>query len=504
MTPVVVVGAGIAGLATALEIAQFEDVTLCAPDQGWKQSSTYRAQGGVAVALGPDDHYRYHYDDTVRVARDLAHENAVAILVESGEEAVKPLIRGEIFEMQGETAPAMEQEAGHSRARIVHAVGGLTGRAIAEFLYSKVMRSSRIHWVTGRAVQLITGTSGSCRGIWVLPSSGSPFPLWAGATVLATGGYAALWQQTTNPTSSLGQGHWLAYDAGAALADLEFVQFHPTVLDEGVPRGQALLLTEALRGFGAYLVDGQGHRFMQDYPQQELAPRDEVARAIYQQPQAFLRLDHLDAAELYRRFGDIAQLAAQRGWNLAADPLPVYPAAHFCMGGIRTDTSGRTTVADLYAVGEVAHTGVHGANRLASNSLLEGLVFARRVAQYLAGHRAAAQELNDGALIAPKPWTISDETALEQLGRMMDDNFGVMRAGQTMDRARARLSTLAAQENHWIFSFASLVAQSALERQESRGAHFRSDAPHSDARWRGHLIHQKGRSMRFQALSGKE
>jgi L-aspartate oxidase len=141
---------------------------------------------------------------------------------------------------------------------------------------------------------------------------------------------------------------------------LEFVQFHPTVLDEGLPHGQALLLTEALRGFGAYLVDGQGHRFMQNHPQQELAPRDEVARAIYQQPQAFLCLDHLNSAELYRRFGDIAQLAAQRGWNLAADPLPIYPGAHFCMGGIQTDTSGRTTVPDLYAVGEVAHTGVHG------------------------------------------------------------------------------------------------------------------------------------------------
>ncbi|WP_053960393.1 L-aspartate oxidase [Sulfobacillus thermosulfidooxidans] len=496
-----VIGAGIAGLATALEMAQFHDVLICAPAEGWKQGSTYRAQGGVAVALGPDDHWRYHLEDTLTVTRGLADPGAVRILVQEGPDVVRSLIEAGIFQMvPGSRQPALGREAGHRQSRILHAPGSLTGQAIAQYLYDKASHHPRIHWVEGEAEQLIMDSNGYCRGSWIRTPAAEYFPVLAPVTVLATGGYGALWRYTTNSPGSIGQGLWLAYEAGAELVDLEFLQFHPTVLSEpGVERGHALLLTEALRGFGAHLINEHGERFMKAYPGQELAGRDEVARAVYQQKQAFLTLKHLNANQVYEHFGKLAELVAKRGFDLAHDLLPVAAGAHFSMGGVRTDHVGQSSIPGLFAVGEVACTGVHGANRLASNSLLEALVFARRIAEYTKNVTTVSPVLSN--LVPPTPQNISDAEILEQLGDLMDEYFGVIRCPEKMALGLKRLHDMHASRPHWILALSLLIAKSAFSRKESRGAHYRSDVPQSDSKWAGHLIHQKQQGTHFQHLA---
>ncbi|WP_037913727.1 L-aspartate oxidase [Sulfobacillus thermosulfidooxidans] len=496
-----VIGAGIGGLATALEMAQFHDVLLCAPSEGWKHGSTYRAQGGVAVALGPDDHWRYHLEDTLTVTRGLADPGAVRILVQEGPDVVRPLIEAGIFQMSpGSLQPELGREAGHRQSRILHAPGSLTGQAISQYLYEQASHHPRIQWVEGRAAQLIVDANGYCLGSWIRTSASDYLPVLAPVTVLATGGYGALWRSTTNSKESIGQGLWLAYEAGAELVDLEFLQFHPTVLSEpGIDRGEALLLTEALRGFGAHLINEHGERFMKDHPGQELAGRDEVARAVYQQTQAFLTLQHLNATEVYDHFGKLAELVAQRGFDLAHDHLPVAAGAHFSMGGIRTDHVGQSSIPGLYAVGEVACTGVHGANRLASNSLLEALVFARRIAQYTKNVTSVSARLPH--LVPPAPPSISDSEILEQLGDLMDEYFGVIRCPEKMALGLKRLQEMHESRPHWILALSLLIAKSAYSRKESRGAHYRSDVPHSDPKWVGHLVHQKQQGTHFQQLA---
>ncbi|PSR36241.1 MAG: aspartate oxidase [Sulfobacillus thermosulfidooxidans] len=500
----VIVGAGISGLMTALEVARFADVAVCVPPQGWTTSSTYRAQGGIAVALGADDYPHHHYNDTVRVGRGLCHEEAVDILTKSAPTILLPMIEAGIFAMRQSGIPALGLEAGHSHPRIVHAPGGLTGQAIAHFLYEQARRNPRIRWVTGRAIQLITNQNGHCLGVWVRPPSAPPFPLWASATVLATGGYAALWHTTTNPATSIGHGHWLAYQAGAELADLEFVQFHPTVLAEDVPRGNALLLTEALRGIGAHLLDPEDRRFMLTHPQQELAPRDEVARAIFQQPAAYLSLKHVNPAEVNQQFGELSALVAARGYELSSDRLPVHTGAHYCMGGIRTDVFGQTTVQGLYAVGEAAHTGVHGANRLASNSLLEGLVFGQRVGYHITHHPRPAPKSEAINLHQPTTAVLRDDEALDLMGRLLDEHLGVIRTKESITQALAILDTFISQNDHWLFRFAMLIARAAYERTESRGAHFRADAPETDPEQQGHFIQHVEHGLHFTALTHVE
>ena len=496
-----VIGAGIGGLATALEIAKQHDVMICAPATGWRLGSTYRAQGGIAAAVGSDDDWRSHFEDTLSVSRGLADPEAVKILTREGPQAVRPLIKAELFAMEDGGIPALSREAGHSRPRILHAPGSLTGRAIARYFYEQTLQHARIQWVDGRAVKLILNASGHCQGSWVQVAPSEVIPVMAPVTVIATGGYAALWRPTTNTPLSTGHGLWLAYEAGAELWDLEFMQFHPTVLSEEAFGGDWLLLTEALRGFGAYLINDQGIRFMRDHPGQELAGRDEVARAVYRQPRAYLTLRHLQDTGVYEHFGKLADLVSQRGFDLAHDLLPVAPAAHFAMGGIATDLTGQTRVAGLYAVGEAANTGVHGANRLASNSLLEALVFARRIARHVQTIRPHVH----GVPTSPPPQAESMPPAdiVELLGAIMDECFGVLRDPQKMASGLRQLHALKQARPHWIWDFALLVGQSAAAREESRGSHYRLDYPHSDARWGGHCIHQKQQGFWFSQSNGQ-
>src|SRR5947209_13523036 len=394
---VAIIGGGIAGLSTALRLPEYMRVALFTKGQ-LGESNTRYAQGGLTVALGANDSPELHAQDTVAAGAGLCDENAVGILTEEAPEAVRWLIaRGVRFDraQPGRDEHAtpdgllLGREAAHSRWRVLHAGGDATGAEIERALMTALRQRSSITVFEETYVHRLREEGGVCVGLEASNRDGQPFSIEAKATILANGGAGGLWLHTSNPAGATADGLALAWMAGAALTDLEFMQFHPTVLVAG---GGSHLISEAVRGEGAYLRNHAGERFMPRYAEQaELAPRDVVARSILSEMLKegtdcqYLDLRHLPAGRMYERFPTISAICRSYGLDLAKDLLPVAPAAHYCMGGVMTDADGRTTLPGLYAVGEVACTGVHGANRLASNSLLEGLVFGLRLADGLAG-----------------------------------------------------------------------------------------------------------------------
>ncbi|HEY3060647.1 MAG TPA: FAD-binding protein [Chloroflexota bacterium] len=487
----IVVGSGAAGLAAALEAARLGAhvaiLTAGAPLAG----SSPRAQGGVAAAVGADDAPAIHAADTVAVGAGLNDNYAVAVLTAEGTREVQRLIgEGVAFD------DGLGLEAGHARRRILHAGGAATGQVLTSALLGQATAHERItlHPFT-RADNLLT-QNGRVVGV---RSGRQTFS--ARATILATGGYAALWGRTTNAPESRGAGLVLAYHVGASLADLEFVQFHPTALS--LPGQPAFLLSEALRGEGARLVNAAGNEIVDP-----LLPRDVVARALHRHVRtsgpAYLTLRHVETAHVHRRFPNLSQRVAELGLDLAHDPIPVAPAAHYCMGGIRTDTWGRTDVQGLYAAGETACTGVQGANRLASNSLLECLVFGARAAQAALGADAAPARWGTRDLPpdAPTlPYSSERLTAIDPtvLGERLDADLGVERHPHRLSRLVSDLPEPTLTRSPELLT-ATLIARSAYLRQESRGAHFRTDVPAESGAWRGRIHWRCGHAPRFEEV----
>ena len=472
-TDVLVVGAGLAGLYASLEASARGARVMLVTKGSLQASNSFMAQGGIAAAIGPDDDPELHLADTLAVGRGLADPAAAAVLVREGVDRVADLGRlGVQWDRDENGRPQLAREGGHSRNRIFHADGAATGAAIARTLIGRVAADPRIRVVEhAAAIGLVTDGEG-CGGAWILGHDELE-PVRARMTLLATGGAGALYSRTTNPPGATGDGIAIAHRAGAGVRDMEFVQFHPTAV---ATAGRAFLVSEAVRGEGAYLVSEAGDRFMVDeHPDAELAPRDVVTRVIQARLDAgqtsYLSLRHLDAARVRSRFPNLVEGCARLGIDLCADPVPVAPAAHYLMGGIATDLNGATSLAGLYASGESACTGAHGANRLASNSLLECFVFAHRAVA--AGLDAVPHDV-DRALPPERPLA---RARLAELRRRMWSGAGPVRDREGLEQL---LTWLDAQPESNPVRVATLIAAAALERRESRGSHLRRDHPDPD------------------------
>jgi len=505
---VLVIGGGVAGLRAAMGIPEPLRVLVVTKDEVRESNSSY-AQGGIAGVLAPEDRFADHIADTMAAGKGLCDPEVVDQVVREAPERIAELIAwGTVFDrVDGEVALGLE--GGHSHPRIAHALGDATGREImrAIILRARTRPNLRI-WQNSFTIDLITH-EGRCRGAIVWDRRRGPSIVWARAVVLATGGAGQLYRETTNPAIATGDGHALAFRAGAELRDMEFMQFHPTVL---YLAGSARhLLTEALRGEGAYLRDRYGHRFMPEYhPDAELAPRDDVSKAITaqmaktQHPNVYLDLAHLDPTTVRARFPGIAELC--RGFNLdiTRDPIPVRPGAHYMVGGVTVDRDGRTTLPGLWAGGEVTSSGLHGANRLASNSLLEGLVHGARAAEDIArlldGEPSSLEVPPVRAEVPPtarEPLDIAD--IRDSLRSLMWRKVGIARdarglaeAADEVDRwCRYVLARGFDDPAGWTLQNMLIVARlmiaSAAEREESRGVHTRLDFPRTEPDWARHI-----------------
>ncbi|MEW1762154.1 L-aspartate oxidase [Streptomyces cyaneofuscatus] len=520
---VVVVGSGVAGLTTALRCAAAGLDTVVVTKARLDDGSTRWAQGGIAAALGEGDTPEQHLDDTLVAGAGLCDEEAVRTLVTEGPDAVRRLITtGATFDTTDSGDIALTREGGHHRRRIAHAGGDATGAEISRALVEAV-REAALHTIENALVlDLLTDAEGRTAGVSLHVMGEGQHDgvgaVRAPSVVLATGGMGQVFSATTNPSVSTGDGVALALRAGAEVSDLEFVQFHPTVLFLGADsEGQQPLVSEAVRGEGAHLVDATGTRFMLgQHELAELAPRDIVAKAITRQmhehgtEHMYLDARHFGAPMWEQRFPTILAACRAHGIDPVTEPIPVAPAAHYASGGIRTDLRGRTTVPGLYACGEVACTGVHGANRLASNSLLEGLVFAERIAADIAETRPPRTEPAEAASEggdAPVPLLAPEtRTAIQ---RIMTRGAGVLRSAASLAAAAEELEALhrtAAADvdaadpkdavpgvDAWEVTNLLLVSRvlvaAAREREETRGCHWREDRPdRDDAHWRRHLV----------------
>jgi len=501
-TDCLVVGAGIAGLRAAIEAGQHCSVILVCKGS-LQDSNTWKAQGGIASVLRDDDSFESHIADTLKTGCGLCDSSTVEMVVRQGPELVQQLAEwGTEFDKTGGQIETT-LEGGHSRPRIAHAHGDETGRVIADALTGKISGNSNIKVIENfYAIDLLTNSENQCIGVLGYDSKRGPQIIWAANTILATGGLGQLYRETTNPKVATGDGVAMAWRAGAVLQDLEFVQFHPTTLY--VAGASRALITETLRGEGAVLVDNEGRRFMKEYHEAgELAPRDVVSRAILSQmlktqsTHVYLDVRHFDKAHFAKRFPQIFELCESFDIDISKDLIPVRPSAHYAIGGVKTDSIAKTSIANLYACGEVAATGLHGANRLGSNSLLEGLVFGR-----IAGVQAARAAQEDSSHIA-RPMVRyevphSDRTRLDTadvrnaLRALMWRNVGITRRARPLAEAqeiirfwqRYVMDKVFESPEGWecqnMLTVSLLMARAAEQRKESRGVHFRSDFPQTD------------------------
>src|SRR5437016_7469745 len=535
-----VVGSGIAGLRAAIELSEAGSVLVLAKSN-LSDSATAWAQGGIAVALSDEDEIGLHEQDTINAGDGLCRPESVALLVEEGPKYMTELIEwGTEFDRAG-TKLAFTREAAHSRSRILHAHGDSTGREISRALLARAHSIPQLHLRAHAFTTELIVERGRVAGLcFIDETDGTLHELRAGAVLVATGGLGKIYRETTNPDVATGDGMAIAYEAGAVLSDMEFLQFHPTTLaTQGAPR---FLLSEALRGEGGVLRNIGLERFMKKYHEaQELASRDVVARAIVSEMQhtnsthVFLDMTKKSEEFLKKRFPRIYETCLSYGLDLASDLAPVCPAAHYMMGGVKTDLKGRTSLPGLYAAGETAATGVHGANRLASNSLLEGLVFGALAGQAMmkdapAGKRKGQALAGSPAPLPGKSSAVQKEAAkngaigkngvtaktpavicamLAKIRDIMWRDVGIMRNGKELDEAIKQLKAMelpkceksgrGGHELRNLHTLALVMARSALAREESRGSHYRSDFPfRNDEKFAKHSAVQKSNEVRFE------
>ena len=534
-TDVLILGSGVAGLMTALKVARFADV-IVVTKKGADDTSTSKAQGGIASVLDDADRFEYHIRDTLNAGDGLCHKDVVEVIVTEGPGAIRELIdMGAHFTLGENGDLDLGREGGHSHRRIVHSKD-MTGKEIQRVLMEAARRSGKVRILENHtALNLVTSGSvsgrlpehpseDSCLGCYVHDAgTGEITPFLARAVVLATGGAGKAYLYTSNPDVASGAGIALAYRVGADIANMEFIQFHPTCLFH--PEAKSFLISEAVRGEGAVLRTLDGHAFMEDYhPMKDLAPRDIVARAIDNELKkkgddyVLLDITHKPAREIIDRFPNIYHQCFEYGFDMTKEPLPVVPAAHYLCGGVLTDLDGKTSIPALYACGETACTGLHGANRLASNSLLESLVMAGRIADAL---ERDWDRLRPPSPAGIPPWdpgdsVDSDENVVithnwDELRRAMWNYVGIVRTDRRLQRAMDRIQMLKREieEYYWDFKITRelielrnlvyvslLIVRCAMSRKESRGLHYTLDYPEPDEAFRRDTVLNRRQYMK--------
>ena len=506
-TDVLIIGGGLAGLRAANAVSSSNRLMIVTKDQLQQSNSNY-AQGGIAGVMHPEDNFENHIQDTLTAGGSLCDQDIVDMVIKEAPDRIRELMQwGTNFDRNsGELS--LGREGGHSHHRILHALGDSTGKEIIRAMIQWTRKLRNVSILENTFTLDLLTEDGICRGA-LIRQNNEMIMVWAKQTILCTGGAGQLYRESTNPSVATADGHALAYRAGAELSDMEFMQFHPTVLY--IAGSSRNLITEAMRGEGAYLVDNNGHRFMNEYDQRgELAPRDVVSQAIVSQmekkrhPCVYLDLAHLNASYVTGRFPGIARTCEKFGINITSDRIPVRPGAHYMIGGVTVDAQGRTTLPGLWAAGEVSASGLHGANRLASNSLLESLVFgahagkgASDAASQMQDHYEAYQISNPNIASTNEIMDLPDIT--NSLKSLMWRFVGVRRqadtlkeALETIDRWRryvlpAQFTSLQGWELQNMLTVARIMVDAAFQREESRGVHLRTDFPGLDDNWERHL-----------------
>ena len=512
-TEFLIIGSGLAGLYAALYASKFGSVCLVTKST-LSESNSFWAQGGIAAAVDPEDSTVFHKEDTLNAGRGLCNNKAVDVLVEEGRERVLDLIELGMEFDSDEEGLMLGLEGGHSKRRVLHAGGNSTGQKMVEFLISSVEKNEKIDVLELTTITKLASDNECCYGaMGYKQDTAENIFINSRSTVLSTGGASALYQRTTNPEGATGEGISLAYQAGAEIMDMEFIQFHPTAFY--TETGETFLITEATRGEGAHLLDHSGKRFMKNYHNlEELAPRDVVSKAIHNEINksgkefVYLTLEHLDRSKIRKRFSNIYGLCLNHGLDLTCDLIPVSPAAHYTIGGVKTGLEGETNIKGLFACGEVTCTGVHGANRLASNSLLECIVFSKRAIDGAKENLSSANKVNfDFANeIVLSETDSSDQEIFNEIKNSIlinnTNSVGIVRNGEDLENYINQLGKWLDQSSSlsgWfrfklgsMVDVSSMIAKQALLRTESRGAHVREDFEEENEDLRHHFVLRKG------------